>query len=374
MSEFESIRPYNDDEVNEAIEQYARHPMFKAMLQFTFPEKNEEEIAAILADCHSIFDFQTKVIYYSVQKIIEKSTDGFSTSGIDELSPDKPYMYLSSHRDIILDTSLINVALYQHDQIMTASAIGDNLVQKSFLMALSRLNRNFLVQRSLSPREMLKSSHLLSAYMKKLLEDKQSIWMAQRQGRTKDGNDKTQQGVLKMLAMARGKEDVMTYLKKLDIVPVAISYEFDPTDMLKVPELVAKSEDVEYVKSNNEDFNSILRGVLGNKKRIHIAVSPLDSQVFDDIAKKNISDNDKLQELAQNIDNCIYKLYKLWPSNYVAYDLYHNTKKYIHAYTEKDKRVFERRLERRIDQDSEIEKDSFLLMYANPVINKERVS
>ncbi len=374
MSEFESIRPYNDDEVNDALEQYARHPMFKAMLQFTFPEKNDEEVASILEDCHSIFDFQTKVIYYSVQKIIEKSTDGFSTSGIDELSPDKPYMFLSTHRDIILDTSLINVALYQHDQIMTASAIGDNLVQKSFLMALSRLNRNFLVQRSLSPREMLKSSHLLSAYMKKLLEDGQSIWMAQREGRTKDGNDKTQQGVLKMLAMARGKEDVMVYLKNLNIVPVAISYEFDPTDMLKVPELVAKSEDVEYVKSNNEDFNSILRGVLGNKKRIHIAVNPMDSKVFDDIAKKNISDNDKLQELAQNIDNCIYRQYKLWPSNYVAYDLYHNTEKYIHAYTEKDKRGFERRLERRIDQDSEIEKDSFLLMYANPVINKERVT
>tara|TARA_R110002020_G_scaffold149855_1_gene326318 strand:- start:656 stop:1780 length:1125 start_codon:yes stop_codon:yes gene_type:complete len=374
VSEFESIRPYNDDEVNDALEQYARHPMFKAMLQFTFPEKNDEEVASILEDCHSIFDFQTKVIYYSVQKIIEKSTDGFSTSGIDELSPDKPYMFLSTHRDIILDTSLINVALYQHDQIMTASAIGDNLVQKSFLMALSRLNRNFLVQRSLSPREMLKSSHLLSAYMKKLLEDGQSIWMAQREGRTKDGNDKTQQGVLKMLAMARGKEDVMVYLKNLNIVPVAISYEFDPTDMLKVPELVAKSEDVEYVKSNNEDFNSILRGVLGNKKRIHIAVNPMDSKVFDDIAKKNISDNDKLQELAQNIDNCIYRQYKLWPSNYVAYDLYHNTEKYIHAYTEKDKRGFERRLERRIDQDSEIEKDSFLLMYANPVINKERVT
>tara|TARA_Y100000815_G_scaffold273838_1_gene306176 strand:+ start:5607 stop:6737 length:1131 start_codon:yes stop_codon:yes gene_type:complete len=373
VTEFENIRPYNDDEVNEALQEFFVHPMFKALLQFTFPEKSFEEIKHILASCHSIFDFQTKVIYNSIQKVLEKSTDGLSTSGFDELDPTRSYLYLSNHRDIILDTSFINVALYEHEQKMTASAIGDNLVKKPFLMALSRLNRNFLVQRSLSPREMLRSSQVLSKYILHLLQEKkQSIWLAQREGRTKDGNDRTQQGVLKMLALAKAKNtDVITYLRTLNIVPVAISYEFDPTDVLKVPELVAKNLDIEYIKSNNEDFNSILQGALGQKKRVHIAVGSLDEKIYDEINAMEVSENDKLQALATAIDREIYKLYKLWPSNYVAMDLLNSSEKYAHAYSVKDKRHFERRLDRRVDNNDKVAKESFLSMYANPVRNRE---
>ena len=207
MKEFEDIRFYNDDEVQPALKEYMRHPMVKTLLQFTFPEKSMEEIAAIIEECHSIRDFQTKVISNSVLKVIEKSTEGLSYKGFDKLDGDQPYFYISNHRDIILDTSLLNTTLYEQDLIMTASAIGDNLVQKPFLMALSRLNRNFLVKRGISPREMLKSSMVLSAYIKKLLqEDGRSVWMAQREGRTKDGSDYTQQVVLKMLAMDKGKK------------------------------------------------------------------------------------------------------------------------------------------------------------------------
>ena len=371
MSKFDSIRPYDDSEVHEALQTHYRHPMFQALLQFTFPEKSLREIKEIINECHSIYDFQSKIIYKSVQKIMEKSTDGFSTSGFEHLNKEQSYFYLSNHRDIILDTSFINVALYDNDLVMTASAIGDNLVQKPFLMALARLNRSFLVQRSLSPREMLLSSKNLSEYVAHVLgTNNQSIWMAQREGRTKDGSDKTQQGVLKMIGMARGDQAVIPFLKDLNIRPVAISYEFDPTDILKVPELIAKSEDIVYVKSNNEDFNSILRGALGYKKRVHIATGKLDGSVFDEIDSRDLSDNDKLQELAKYIDKEIYRIYKLWPSNYIAYDLYHETDTYSYTYTEKDKRAFERRLERRVDAASEIARESFLLMYANPVINK----
>ena len=371
MSKFDSIRPYDDSEVHEALQTHYRHPMFQALLQFTFPEKSLREIKEIINECHSIYDFQSKIIYKSVQKIMEKSTDGFSTSGFEHLNKEQSYFYLSNHRDIILDTSFINVALYDNDLVMTASAIGDNLVQKPFLMALARLNRSFLVQRSLSPREMLLSSKNLSEYVAHVLgTNNQSIWMAQREGRTKDGSDKTQQGVLKMIGMARGDQAVIPFLKDLNIRPVAISYEFDPTDILKVPELIAKSEDIVYVKSNNEDFNSILRGALGYKKRVHIATGKLDGSVFDEIDSRDLSDNDKLQELAKYIDKEIYRIYKLWPSNYIAYDLYHGTNTYSYTYTEKDKRAFERRLERRVDAASEIARESFLLMYANPVINK----
>lgn len=355
------------------MQQASRHPMFKVLLQFTFPNASMSEIQEILLQCHSIHDFQTKVIYKSVQNLLAKSSEGFSTAGFDRLLPNKPYFYISNHRDIVLDTSLINVGLIDNGLITTASAIGDNLVQKEFLMALSKLNRNFLVLRNQSPRELLKSSKLLSEYMQFLLSEGRSVWMAQREGRTKDGNDLTQQGVLKMVTMARGKTPLLQYIKELDIVPIAISYEYDPTDILKVPEIVAKQENVPYIKTNNEDFNSILKGALGFKKRIHIEAAPLDPSIYDKIEKEAQSDNEKLKRLASEIDKSIHRQYKLWPSNYIAYDLYHNTTQYASHYDEKELRHFERRLERRVNKENQLEIDSFLLMYANPVINTSKL-
>ena len=347
--------------------------MFKILLQFTFPEASASEIQEVLSQCNSIHDFQTKVIYKSVQNLLAKSSEGFTTAGFEALTPNTPYFYISNHRDIVLDTSLLNVGLIDNGLITTASAIGDNLVQKDFLMALSKLNRNFLVLRSQSPRELLKSSKLLSEYMKSLLSEGRSVWTAQREGRTKDGNDLTQQGVLKMITMARGKTPLLQYIKELNLVPVAISYEYDPTDILKVPEIVAKQENVPYIKTSNEDFNSILKGALGFKKRIHIEAAPLDFSIYDQIEREEQSDNDKLKRLASEIDKSIHRHYKLWPSNYIAYDLYHDTKRYASHYDDKELRHFERRLERRVNKESQLEIDSFLLMYANPVINTSKL-
>ena len=372
--DFEAIRPYYDTEVKAILQQYMHHPMFRALLQFTFPNMTEEAIADRMSDCDSIYDFQTKILYQSLQNLLAKSSDGFTTSGFENLQQDKPYLYISNHRDIVLDTSLLNVALYDNNLIMTASAIGDNLVAKEFLKVLSRLNRNFLVQRGLSPRELLKSSKLLSAYIKELFGQNRSIWMAQREGRTKDGHDLTQQGVLKMITMAKGDMPLMQFLKNYHIVPVAISYEYDPTDILKVPEVVAQQGNLPYVKTTNEDFNSIMKGALGNKKHIHIAVNELPEQVYDEIDKEDQSDNDKLKHFASVIDRHIYLQYKLWPSNYIAYDMYHKVTKYGTTYTAKEKRLFERRLARRVNIDQQLEVDSFLLMYAHPVINKELLS
>lgn len=371
---FDHIRPYLDTEVHQALIEHAKHPMFKVLLQFTFPDKSMREIKTILDNCHSIKDFQTKVIYKSVQNLLSKSSEGFSTSGFEALEKEKPYFFISNHRDIVLDTSLLNVALLDHGLVSTASAIGDNLVQKEFLMALSKLNRNFLVLRGQSPREMLRSSQLLSAYMKHLLSVGRSVWVAQREGRTKDGHDTTQQGVLKMITMAKGELPLMEYIKQLDIKPVAISYEYDPTDILKIPELVAKEENLPYVKTPNEDFNSILKGALGNKKHIHISCGSLDPEIYDRIDREEQSDNDKLKRFALELDTQIYDNYKLWPSNYVAYDLYYNTQTYSEHYNEKEKRQFERRLERRVDTSIKLEMDSFLLMYANPVINRSKAA
>lgn len=369
--EIDNIRPYHDNEVNQAIKQACKHPYFKILLQFTFPSQTEAQIEEILDSCNSVYDFQTRVVYKSARNLLLKSSDGFSYSGFDKLDNKTPYLFISNHRDIVLDTSLLNVSLYDHNKIMTASAIGDNLVQKDFLMELSRLNRNFLVLRGLPPREMLKSSKILSQYMRDLHTSGRSIWIAQGEGRTKDGNDKTQQGVLKMLAMAKGDQSLSEYLQSLRIVPVSISYEYDPTDVLKMPELMAKQRDIPYVKTPNEDFNSILKGALGFKKRIHISVTPLDDNAYNVLGESG-SENERLQAFAKVIDREIHTHYKLWPSNYIAYDKLHNTTKYASEYNAVELRQFNRRLERRLDINDEMVVVSFLKMYATPVINAER--
>lgn len=371
MTRFDQIRPYKDEEVNGALQKVYGHPMIKALLHFAFPDKTPETIREEVLACNSIRDFQTKVIYHAVKNVIERSSEGFTTNGFETLDSDTPYLFISNHRDIILDTSLLNVALYEHRQIMTASAIGDNLVQKPFLMALSKLNRNFLIRRALTPREMLQSSRLVSEYIRDLIGlEKRSVWIAQREGRTKDGNDQTHQGVLKMIGLAAGKGDVMEYFKKIRIVPVSISYEYDPTDMLKMPELMAKHYDKEYVKSNNEDFNSILKGATGQKKHIHISIGDVLDGELDDIRNSGEPVNKQYQMLADVIDCQIHKNYKLWPSNYMAYDLLYNTTRFQNEYNEKQKRQFDRRIARRVEKNNEVALKNFLAMYANPVKNK----
>jgi hypothetical protein len=254
---------------------------------------------------------------------------------------------------------------------MTASAIGDNLVKKDFLLKLSKLNRNFLVQRGLPPRELLQSSKLLSEYMYHLVtRENRSVWIAQREGRTKDGNDATHQGVLKMIAMANDEADVMDFFKKIKLVPVSISYEYDPTDALKMPQLMAEANDEIYIKDKNEDFITLLSGIIGQKKRIHIHVGDVLNHEIDQIKATNDNNNKQIQALAQAIDDSILQSYQLWPTNFIAYDLLHQTSIYSCKYTEKEKQLFERRLELRINADDIKQKESFLAMYANPVINK----
>ena len=371
MSKFDHIRPFYDSEVNEAICSVVHHPMMKALMSFAFPDVEDAVWTNQLEKTHSKRDFQVNFIYPAIQQVLQRSSDGLTTSGFEKLDKHTPYLYISNHRDIILDTSLINVSLYDHGLIMTASAIGDNLVQKAFLHTLSRLNRNFLVQRSLTPRGLLQSSKLMSEYICQLLSrENRSVWIAQREGRTKDGNDMTQQGVLKMLAMASDEENLMDYFKKIKIVPVSISYEYDPTDMLKMPRLMAEANDEVYIKEKNEDFTTLISGIMGQKKRIHIHVGDVLEKELDAITEENDNQNKRIQALAQVIDDSILASYKLWPTNYIAYDLLNETTRFAGHYTEKEKSLFERRLEMRIDIENKIVREGFLAMYANPVVNK----
>ena len=296
-----------------------------------------------------------------------------TTSGFEKLEKNTSYLFISNHRDIILDTSLLNVCLFDHGLVMTASAIGDNLVKKDFLLKLSKLNRNFLVQRGLPPRELLQSSKLMAEYIGQLLlRENRSVWIAQREGRTKDGNDATHSGVLKMLGMGSDEANLMDYFKKIKIVPVSISYEYDPTDALKMPQLMAEAKAETYVKEKNEDFITLLSGIIGQKKRIHIHVGDVLNTEIDTIAAENDNTNKQIQALSQAIDDSILQSYKLWPTNYIAYDILNKSDKFINQYTEEEKSLFERRLELKIDCSNGVMMEGFLNMYANPVVNKSK--
>ncbi|NMH28669.1 1-acyl-sn-glycerol-3-phosphate acyltransferase [Flavobacterium silvaticum] len=371
MSKFDAIRPYYDAEVNEALKSVVNHPMMKALMNFTFPALKDEEWQAQLLRTHSIRDFQCNFIYQAIQQVLKRSSDGITTSGFETLEQNTAYLFISNHRDIILDTSLLNCALFDHGLVMTTSAIGDNLVQKSFLQVLSRMNRNFLVQRSLPPREMLESSKLMSEFIaRSLRRENRSVWIAQREGRTKDGNDQTQQGVLKMLAKGSTEDNLMDFFRKIKIVPVSISYEYDPTDVLKMPRLLAEANDEIYIKEKNEDFQTLISGVIGQKKHIHLHIGKQLTTEIDEIEANYDNDNKRIQALAQVLDEAIISGYKLWPTNFIAYDLLHNTDTFSNRYSEDEKQLFERRLEMRIDEDNPVAFQGFLAMYANPVINK----
>ena len=373
MSKFDEIRSFNDDEVNDALQGVARHPMMKALMQFTFPESDENFWLGKFKDIHSISDFQHHCISQTIRQILKQSSEGLTTSGFEKLDKNTSYLFISNHRDIVLDTSLLNLVLLDKGLIMTASAIGDNLVQRNFLHVLAKLNRNFLVQRGLSIRDQLNSSKIMSEYISNLLKNEnRSVWIAQREGRTKDGNDATQQGVLKMLAMASENESLPEFFKSLKIVPLSISYEYDPTDALKMPQVMAKSKNEVYIKDENEDFKTILSGVLGQKKRIHLHAGKMLDNEFDEIASAVENKNKQLQAIAKIIDDSIIANYKLWPTNYIAFDLLNDSNLYSEHYTEEEKQLFERRLEMRIDSSETILKESFLAMYANPVVKKAK--
>ena len=371
MSQFDSIRPFYDAEVNAAIREIVDDSMLAAMMQFTFPEDQSQSWKERMKHTHSLRDFQINFIYPAVKKVLEMSSDGLTVGGFDQLEPNTAYLFISNHRDIILDTSLLNACLYENGLVMTTSAIGDNLIKKPFIHILSRLNRNFAIKRGVTGRALLESSLLVSQFIhKSLLRENRSVWTAQREGRTKDGNDLTQKGVLKMLTLAERGSNAFGFFEKIQVVPVSISYEYDPTDSLKIPELIAKAKEEKYVKGENEDFITLLSGIMGPKKRIHIQVNKLLDEEVRQLKKEDLPQNEKLSKLSELIDREIWKGYKLWPSNYIAYDLLHQKSQFASLYSQVEKENFEKRLSQKVNPSIPLEVENFLQMYANPVVNQ----
>ena len=374
MPNFDQIRPFYDAEANKALLEIIDDPMLEAMMNFSFPDDREKRWKDLLRHTHSLRDFQINFIYPGLMRVLEKSSNGLSTGGFEKLEPNTAYLFISNHRDIILDTSLLNACLFEKGLVMTTSAIGDNLIKKPFLHTLSRLNRNFAIRRGLTGRALLESSQMVSAYIRKsLLQENRSVWTAQREGRTKDGNDITHKGVLKMLTLAEEGDNPFGFFEKIKLVPVSISYEYDPTDILKLPELLAKSRQEKYIKSENEDFLNLLRGIMGTKKRIHIEVNGTMDEEIQTIAQSETNQSEKLSLLTELIDQTIWKGYKLWPSNYIACDLLQKSEEHKSHYTETEKLDFQKRIQEKIKRDSPEELESFLSMYAYPVINKQKL-
>jgi 1-acyl-sn-glycerol-3-phosphate acyltransferase len=371
MSQFDPIRPFYDAEVNAAIREIVDDSMLAAMMQFTFPEDSSHSWKEQMKHTHSLRDFQINFIYPAVKKVLEMSSEGLTLGGFEKLEPNTAYLFISNHRDIILDTSLLNASLYENGLVMTTSAIGDNLIKKPFIYILSRLNRNFAIRRGLSGRALLESSLLVSQFIQKsLLRENRSVWTAQREGRTKDGNDCTQKGVLKMLTLAEQGSNPFGFFEKIQVVPVSISYEYDPTDSLKIPELIAKAKEEKYVKGENEDFITLLSGIMGSKKRIHIQVNKVLDEEIRQLKKEELTQNEKLSKLGELIDREIWKGYKLWPSNYIAYDLLYKKSQFTDHYSSAEKESFEQRLSQKVNPSNSLEVENFLHMYANPVVNQ----
>jgi 1-acyl-sn-glycerol-3-phosphate acyltransferase len=369
---YNSIRCYNDKEANIKLKQLLSDEQFAKVLAFLYPQGKIDEIRAFFKTIQSIDGFQKGVVYPYLSKLVKKTTSGISFSGLKNLDPKKSYLFISNHRDIVLDSAFLNLLLLENKFNTTEIAIGSNLLIYPWIETLVRLNKSFIVKRNLPVREMLQASRELSAYINYTMQEKgDSIWIAQKEGRTKDGNDKTQAALLKMLNMD-SDDSIIRSFKKMRIVPVSISYEIEPCDKTKTDELYKKFKEGVYVKNPKEDLASMSGGLNNFKGRIHFAFGkPLKRKLLK--LKRINNRNERFNKLAGIIDLQIYKGYKLFPGNYAAYDILFKTDDFKDKYTDIEFDEFNAHMNKqieRIEGDRKIIKMIFLGIYANPVINK----
>ena len=374
LSEFESISPYTDAEAAEALSKLAEYPLLSHVSQQFFPEESPDFLKNLLKNIKTIDEFQVLVMQKFVRWVLEHTAKNFSYDGIANIDPNKKFLALSNHRDIILDPAITQLVLYANGIPMTEIAVGDNLITNKTIEYLIRSNRMIKVVRGISARELYLCSQLLSKYIRlNITQQRSSIWLAQRQGRTKNGYDITEQGLLKMLDMS-GTADFQTNFEELNIIPMSISYEYEPCDILKARELVI-SRKTKYVKADGEDLNSIMVGIMSQKGNIHLNIGrPLTSEEIAEAAQ--CDKNDRYQQIRHAVDLRVIEGYKLWKNNYVAYDILNHSFKYSDMYNISDVETFVVYMERQLDTvEKEINREDlrriFLEIYANPVVTKE---
>lgn len=374
LSEFESISPYTDEEAAEALSKLAEFPLLSQVSRQFFPEETPDFLKNLLKSIKTIDDFQILVMQKFVRWVLEHTARNFSYDGVANIDPEKKFLALSNHRDIMLDPAITQLILYTNGIPMTEIAVGDNLITNQTIEWLIRSNRMIKVVRGISARELYLSSQMLSKYIRlNITNQRSSIWLAQRQGRTKNGYDITEQGLLKMLDMS-GPADFQTNFEELNIIPMSISYEYEPCDILKAREMVI-SRKRKYVKAEGEDFNSIMTGIMQQKGNIHLNIGkPLTSEEISEAAK--CDKNDRYQLIRHAVDVRVIEGYKLWKNNYVAYDLVNQSYKYSHLYEPDDVEQFVAYMQKQLDTvEPEINREDlrriFIDIYANPVFTKE---
>lgn len=375
--DYTSISPYTDQEAVEALKRVARNPFLPVVSKFFFPGAPLNTFRKLLKEIHSIDDFQEIVMSRMVSTAIERSTSGFSYEGVENISGNGKFLAVSNHRDIILDPALFQYVLFSNRLQMTEICVGSNLLESNKVVSdLLRSNRMIKVIRGISARELYLSSKLLSSYIReRITSGGSSVWIAQREGRTKDGFDKTEQGLLKMFDMS-GEGSFQENFEALNIIPVSISYEYESCDIRKARELLI-SEKEKYVKKKHEDTHSIISGVKQWKGGVNLFIDkPLTGEEIAQAAQ--LGKNDRYQALRQILDNRIIRGYKLWKTNYMAYDLLHGENKYADRYSAEDLEKFKAYTEHKLSKvERSLDRDAlrikFLQIYGNPVVNKESI-
>lgn len=377
LNEFTDISPYTDAEAVEALGKLADHPAVVEVSKAIFPDKEPEFLRKILKSVKSIDEFQILVMNKAVEWVLSTTAHNFSYDGIGNLKKiNGKFLAMSNHRDIILDPAITQEVLYRNAIPMTEIAVGSNLLTNKYIEYLIRSNRMIKVIRGINARQLYLSSQVLSKYIRECITSgRSSIWIAQREGRAKDGIDTTEQGLLKMLDMS-GTADFSTNFEELNIVPLSISYEYEPCDILKARErLISRTQ--KYVKGSREDLISIMTGIEQQKGNIHLNIgSPLTHDEIE--AASCCNKNDRYQAIRHAVDVRIIEGYKLWKTNYIGYDMVNHTFKYRDKYTPEDVAQFTDYVEHQLDK---VEKslcradlrDIFLRIYANPVVSLENL-
>lgn len=369
---FDDIRPYRDEEVKNKIKNLIAEEQFQQMIGFIRPDVDFEEMKQLMENISTVYDFQSKFIVPLLDVLIGKTTNGVSFHGLENLEKGKSYLFVSTHRDIVLDSALMNYVLLKQGYETAEIAIGDNLMKIPWIVDLVKLNKTFIVKRSVPKEQKLHASMELSSYINHTIKDKgESIWIAQRAGRSKDGDDRTNPSLLKMFTLGGSESNVIDNLKDLEIVPFSVTYEFNPCDALTMPELLNKAKGESYEKQPMEDMIHMGKGLEGNKGRVEVSFSPpLNNTIESFRFIKNR--NDLFAAIANEIDRSVHWNYKLMPSNYIAFDLLNGNSDYENNYTNDELENFKSYINTQLEEvegDEDLKRETFLKIYANPLIN-----
>ena len=376
IHQFDAIRPFEPSELPEVFDRLLQNEQFLQVLAYLYPGVPKEAIGMKMHQCRANLDFQKAFCYDFLKNLLAKASLGI-TADFHNIDVKKRHTFVSNHRDIVLDSALLHVELIDAGSDTTTEiAIGDNLLKLPWVKDIVRLNKSFIVERSLPMRQMLMASKRLSDYMHFVIAEKNdNVWIAQREGRAKNSDDRTQEAILKMMTMG-GEGTITERLKALHIVPLAISYEFDPCDWLKAREMQLRRDVADWKKGPMDDVISMQTGIMGYKGHIHYHSAPCIDQWIDSLPA-DMSKTDFYAAVAQHIDHEIWRGYRLYPSNYVALDLLRGNNDMASHYTEADRTAFEKYLEGQLakindlpNADTAFLRERMLEMYANPAINQ----